>query len=42
MPVSIETVKELRRRTGVSIGQCKQALEEAAGGIAKALGLLQA
>ena len=39
--VSTELVKELRDQTGVSIMQCKKALEEAGGDIAKALILLR-
>lgn len=34
--VTTEQIKELRDRTGISIGQCKQALEEAGGDIEKA------
>ncbi len=37
MTISIEQVKELRDRTGVSIMQCKKALEEAEGDMEKAL-----
>ncbi|HEX5774962.1 MAG TPA: elongation factor Ts [Candidatus Paceibacterota bacterium] len=36
MDISIDVVKELRERTGLSIMQCKKALEEAAGDIDKA------
>jgi elongation factor Ts len=36
MEISTEVVKELRDRTGVSVMQCKKALEEAGGDIAKA------
>ncbi len=36
MDISIDTVKELRDRTGVSIMQCRKALEEAAGDMEKA------
>lgn len=36
MDISIETVKELRDRTGVSIMQCRKALEEAGGDQEKA------
>jgi len=36
MEISIEIVKELRDKTGVSIMQCKKALEESEGDIAKA------
>jgi len=36
MDISIDTVKELRDRTGVSIMQCRKALEEAQGDMEKA------
>jgi len=36
MDISIDTVKELRDRTGVSIMQCRKALEEAEGDMDKA------
>jgi elongation factor Ts len=36
MEISTEVVKELRDRTGVSVMQCKKALEEAGGDLAKA------
>jgi len=36
MEISIETVKALRDKTGVSVAQCKKALEEAGGDIDKA------
>jgi elongation factor Ts len=36
MEISTELIKELRDKTGVSIMQCKKALEEAEGDIAKA------
>jgi len=39
--ITTEQVKELRERTGISIGQCKKALEEANGDITKALELLK-
>ncbi|MFW5853178.1 MAG: translation elongation factor Ts [Patescibacteria group bacterium] len=39
---STEQIKELRNRTGISIAQCKQALEEAAGDMDKALESLKA
>lgn len=39
--ITTEQIKELRERTGISIGQCKQALEEANGDLAKALELLK-
>ncbi len=38
--ISIELIKELRDRTGVSIMQCKKALEEAGGDIEKAIVIL--
>lgn len=39
--VTIEQIKELRDRTGISISQCKKALEEAGGDTTKALELLK-
>jgi len=39
--VTAEQIKELRERTGISIGQCKKALEDAGGDMAKALELLK-
>ena len=39
--VTAEQVKELRDKTGISVAQCKKALEEAAGDMAKALELLK-
>jgi len=36
MEISIETVKALRDKTGVSVAQCKKALEEAGGDIGQA------
>jgi elongation factor Ts len=36
MEITTEAVKDLRDRTGVSVMQCKKALEEAEGDIAKA------
>lgn len=39
--ITTETVKELRDKTGVSIMQCKKALEEASGDIEKALVILR-
>jgi len=39
--ISTETVKELRARTGISIMQCKKALEEAGGDIEKAVVMLR-
>lgn len=41
MAISMEQVKELRDQTGVSIMQCKKALEEAAGDMQKALIILR-
>ena len=41
MSISIEQVKELRDQTGVSIMQCKKALEEADGDFEKALIILK-
>jgi elongation factor Ts len=41
MSISIEQVKELREQTGVSIMQCKKALEEAGGDFEKALIILK-
>lgn len=38
--VSIDQIKELRERTGISIGQCKKALEDAGGDLEKAVVLL--
>ncbi len=39
--ISTELIKELRDQTGVSIMQCKKALEEAGGDMAKALVILR-
>jgi elongation factor Ts len=39
--VTTDTIKELRDRTGVSVMQCKKALEEAGGDIEKALIILK-
>lgn len=36
MEISLDTLKALRDKTGVSVAQCKKALEEAAGDIEKA------
>jgi elongation factor Ts len=36
MDISTDIVKELRDRTGISVMQCRQALEEAGGDVAKA------
>jgi elongation factor Ts len=41
MAITTETIKELRDKTGVSIMQCKKALEEAGGDIEKALIILK-
>ena len=38
--VTINQIKELRNKTGISIGQCKNALEEAGGDMEKAIILL--
>ena len=40
MAVSPETVKELRDKTGISVMECKKALEEAGGDMTKALEIL--
>lgn len=40
MAISAEVVKELREKTGVSVMDCKKALEEAGGDMQKALELL--
>lgn len=40
--ITTEQIKELRDRTGISIAQCKKALEDATGDIAKALDFLKA
>ena len=40
--VNAEQIKELRALTNISIGQCKKALEEAGGDMAKALEALKA
>lgn len=39
--ISTEQIKELRERTGISIAQCKQALEDAMGDMDKALSFLR-
>lgn len=41
MSISAESVKQLREETGVSIGKCKQALEEANGDMDKAREVLK-
>ncbi len=40
-PISTELIKQLRDQTGLSIMQCKKALEEAGGDIEKAIVILQ-
>jgi elongation factor Ts len=40
--ITTEQIKELRDRTGISIAQCKAALEESAGDMTKALEVLKA
>lgn len=40
MAISAEAVKELRDKTGVSMMECKKALEEAQGDVAKAIEVL--
>ena len=40
MAISADAVKELRDKTGVSVMQCKKALEEAGGDMEKALQVL--
>ena len=42
MIITTELIKELREKTGVSVMQCKVALEEADGDISKAVAILQA
>jgi elongation factor Ts len=41
MAITTEQIKELRDKTGISVMQCKKALEEAGGDMEKALILLQ-
>ncbi|MCX6712495.1 MAG: translation elongation factor Ts [Candidatus Vogelbacteria bacterium] len=41
MVITTEQIKELRDRTGISIAQCKKALEDAGGDINKAIELLK-
>lgn len=41
MEISIEQVKDLRDQTGISVMQCKKALEEAGGDMEKALVILR-
>ena len=40
-PITTEQVKELRDATGISVMQCKRALEEAEGNMDKALASLK-
>lgn len=40
--ITTEQIKELREKTGISVAQCKKALEESAGDMAKALDILKA
>ncbi|MCX6712863.1 MAG: translation elongation factor Ts [Candidatus Vogelbacteria bacterium] len=40
MLISTELIKELRERTGISLAQCKKALEDTAGDMEKALAVL--
>ena len=42
MAITAEEIKELRDQTGISVMQCKRALEEAGGDRAKALEILKA
>lgn len=41
MEITTDTIKELREATGVSVMQCKKALEEASGDVAKATVILK-
>jgi elongation factor Ts len=41
LPITTELIKELRDATGISIMQCKRALEEAGGDMKKALAILK-
>lgn len=41
MEITTEIIKKLREMTGVSVMQCKKALEEAGGDLAKATGVLK-
>jgi len=41
MAVGMDQIKELRDRTGVSVMQCKKALEEAEGDMEKAIVILR-
>ncbi len=40
-PITTETIKELREQTGISIMQCKKALEESGGDFEKAIVILR-
>src|SRR3989338_10319480 len=40
--VSIDLIKQLREETGISVGECKKALEQAEGDMVKAKELLRA
>lgn len=40
MAITTEQIKELRDKTGISIGECKKALEESGGDMDKALAFL--
>ena len=40
--VTTEQIKELRDKTGVSVAECKKALEESGGDMAKAMEILGA
>jgi elongation factor Ts len=42
MAITTDAVKELRDKTGISVMECKKALEEAGGDMEKAMELLQA
>ena len=39
--ITTEQIKDLRAKTGISVAQCKKALEEANGDLAKALAILK-
>jgi len=41
MEITTDTIKELREATGVSVMQCKKALEDAGGDVAKAIVILK-
>src|SRR3989344_1222578 len=41
MEITTDRIKELREATGVSVMQCKKALEEASGDLASAIALLK-